>query len=629
MPYNRSMTFVVRVSPAFSSIPNNPKAASMYADALNSLRLFDALAARNLLHKALTIDTNDPLLHSGLADTLSILGYDEKAREEAKRAFELCGSLPREEQLLIEGLYHELSNDWDKAMSLYHSLRVFFPTNLEIGLRLAMAQAHAGRGKLAQATLEAMRKLPPPACDDPRIDMSEALAADSLSDFVQKLKAANRVSAKASALKTRVGRILLARARLLEAEAHVDLGRPRNAKSALNEARRIFTQEGDQSGLAGALLQFGNVARREGDLQGAKKLFDQALSFFKKIGDRRGESATLNILANHHRIQGYLSVARETYEESLKIAREVGETLGITRALIGTANVMLQEGELENAKKLFTESLEISRKAGYKIGIARTLNSMAAIHHYQGKLTEARMFYEEVLQLKHEMGDRSSAAFTLLDLARVHYAEGSLDESRQRCEESLEIREEIGEKGTAAESRVQQGLLLLEEGKWEEAEYVVQEAAEEFHRQTLSEEEAYALAIQALCLAGKQEKEEALKVVEKALSLSTRSRGLRNHLAVTILSGRVLAQAGGPSEAAEALPRLQGALDEATRAGFVDLGLEARLVAGEIELRTAGLPGTRNRLQALQKEALEKRFGTIVKQCAELLEKNQDRRAGI
>ena len=613
------MTFVVRVSPAFSSTPGNPKAAALYAEALNSLRLFDALAARNVLHKALGMDAEDPLLHSALADTLSILGYDEKAREEAKRAHELSGKLPREEQILIEGLYHELSNDWEKAMTLYHSLRVFFPTNLEIGLRLAMAQAHAGHPKRAQATLEAMRKLPAPVSDDPRIDMAEALAADSLSEFVQKLKAANRVTAKTAAMDTRAGRILRARARLIESEAQIDLGRPPNAKSALNEARRIFTQEGDQSGLAGAELQLGNVARREGDLKGAKKLYDQALSLYRKIGDRRGEGATLNVLANHHRVQGDLSVARQTYEESLKIARELGEILGITRALIGTANVMLLEGELEDAKKLFTESLEISRKAGYKIGIARTLNSMAAIHHYQGRLTEARMFYEEVLLLKQEMGDRSSTAYTLLDLARVHLAEGNIEESRARCEESLEIRNEIGEKGTAAESRALLAFLLLEEDKAEEAEYLAMEASEEFHKQALNEEEARALAVLGLCQQRKGNNEEALKTVDRALSLSTRSRGLRNFLVVSILAARVQALAGGAPESTEALTRLQGALDEATRAGFVDLALTARLNAAEIEIRLVGFPGAHNRLMALQKEALDRRFGLIVRKAAALL----------
>ena len=614
------MTFVVRVSPAFSSVPNDPRAATMYAEALNSLKLFDALAARNLLHKALTIDPNDPLLNAALADTLSILGYDGKAQEASKRAFDLSVNLPREEQLLIEGLFHELSNDWEKAMTLYHSLRVFFPTNVEIGLRQALAQTHAGRGKLALATLEAMRKLPAPANEDARIDLAEALAGDALSDFVQKLKAANRVAAKAAALETRAGRLMLARARLLEAEAHIDLGRPRNAKSALNEARRIFTQEGDQSGLAGAVLQFGNVARREGDLQGAKKLYDQALSIYRKIGDRRGESATLNILANHHRIQGYLSVARQTYEESLSIARELGETLGITRALIGIANVMLKEGELEEARKLFIESLEISRKAGYRIGIARSLNSMAQIHYYQGRLAEARMFYEEILILKEEMGDRSSKAYTLLDLARVHLAEGDLAEARLRCEESLEIRTEVGEKGAASESRMILALLMHEDGEIDVAKKLALETSEEFHKQTLSEEEAYALSILGMCLVAKGKKQEALVAVEKALSLSTRSRGLRNHLLVSIFASRVQALAGGAAEATDSLTRLQGSLDEATRAGFVDLSLYARLVVGEIELRTEGFPGTRNRLTALQKEALERRFGLIVKKATALLE---------
>lgn len=166
--------------PAFAAVPENPKAAKLYAEALKSLRLFDALAARNLLKKALVVDPNDPLIRAALADTLSILGYDLKAQDEARRAFELSGNLPREQQLLIEALDAELSNDWDRAMKMYHALLVFYPKNFEISLRMALSLTHSGKAHRALELLEGLRKLPPPASEDPRIDLAEALAADAL-----------------------------------------------------------------------------------------------------------------------------------------------------------------------------------------------------------------------------------------------------------------------------------------------------------------------------------------------------------------------------------------------------------------------------------------------------------------
>src|SRR5437660_7589958 len=53
--------------------------------------------------------------------------------------------------------------EWDKAVEIYRTLFGFFPDNLDYGLRLASVQTSAGKGQNALATLEALRKLPPPA----------------------------------------------------------------------------------------------------------------------------------------------------------------------------------------------------------------------------------------------------------------------------------------------------------------------------------------------------------------------------------------------------------------------------------------------------------------------------------
>ncbi|MEA2694069.1 MAG: eukaryotic-like serine/threonine-protein kinase, partial [Acidobacteriota bacterium] len=146
-----------------ASFPASPEAARLYAEGLSRLRLFDAAAARGLLTRAAWASPGQPLAHAALSAALSELGYEAQARDEARRAFELSSSLPREERLAVEGRFRETAGEWPRATEIYRTLFGFFPDNLEYGLRLAAAQVAAGQTELAQATLRLLRQLPAPA----------------------------------------------------------------------------------------------------------------------------------------------------------------------------------------------------------------------------------------------------------------------------------------------------------------------------------------------------------------------------------------------------------------------------------------------------------------------------------
>src|SRR5437879_3519642 len=158
-----------------ASLPSSPEAARFYSEGLAKLRVFDALAARDLLQKAVAADPNHALAHAALAAAWTALGYDQKAKEQAQRAFDRSANLSREERLWVEGRYRETTKEWDKAVEIYRTLFGFFPDNLDYGLRLASVQTFAGKGQNALVTVEALRKLPAPNSDDPRIDLEEAL----------------------------------------------------------------------------------------------------------------------------------------------------------------------------------------------------------------------------------------------------------------------------------------------------------------------------------------------------------------------------------------------------------------------------------------------------------------------
>jgi Flp pilus assembly protein TadD len=73
------------------------------------------LGARDLLQKAVTATPDYAMAHSALADAQSALGYDANAQAEANKAFDLAGSLPREQSLWIEGRYYQATRKWDTS----------------------------------------------------------------------------------------------------------------------------------------------------------------------------------------------------------------------------------------------------------------------------------------------------------------------------------------------------------------------------------------------------------------------------------------------------------------------------------------------------------------------------------
>jgi tRNA A-37 threonylcarbamoyl transferase component Bud32/TolB-like protein len=114
-----------------ASVPSNSEATRLYSEGLEKLRVFETLAARDLLTRSIEIEPNHALSHSALAAAWSALGYDAKSQEEAKKAFDLSAGLSREDRLSVEGRYREATHDWPAAVQIYRTLAGFFPDNLD------------------------------------------------------------------------------------------------------------------------------------------------------------------------------------------------------------------------------------------------------------------------------------------------------------------------------------------------------------------------------------------------------------------------------------------------------------------------------------------------------------------
>ena len=220
-----------------ASSPSNRDAARLYSEGLARLRVFDALEARDLLQQAIAADPKYSLAHSALAEAWSRLGYDKKAQQEAQQAYDLSANLSREDRLVVEGRYREIDHQYEKAIEVYRTLFTLFPDNVDYGLKLAWSQCRGGKGHDALATVESLRKLAPPASEDPRIDLAEADAWWVLGDSKRQQEPLARAIGKARA---QGARLILARALEGQSTLFDVLGQTQNAIDACRESTRHF-----------------------------------------------------------------------------------------------------------------------------------------------------------------------------------------------------------------------------------------------------------------------------------------------------------------------------------------------------------------------------------------------------
>ena len=631
--------------------PSNLEASRLYAEGLEKLRHYDALGARDLLMKAVAADPKHAPSQAALSAAWDALGYDAKAKEAAKQAFDVSANLPREGRLLVEGQYYEISNQPDKAIATYRSLFDSSPDNLDYGLKLTGAQTTAGRSSDALVTIAGLRKLP--VRDDLRIDLAEARAAHSLSDFKREQELATRVAQQGE---KQGARFLVARAKLWQGIALRNLGDAKSGIALCEEARRISAAAGDQFGAALALNNIGNAMYDQGDLAGARKIYEEVLRIDREIGNQGGAAGALDNLANVIGDQGDTVTARKLADQALAIYRETGDKAGISATLSNISAALVIKGAFAEAQKAMEESITLSREIGGLSGLAITLNNVGEVRFdlgdtagaksayaeslatfqkngeksksaypmvglgdvlaVTGDLAGAKKNYEEALVLSREAGDKHEAAMAVSSLGRLLIQKASFAEARKKFEEALALRTEMGEKDAVADSLLDLASVSTEEGRFGDAETSTRKAIAHIQALRLPDREASARALLTRNLLVQGKLSEAQKQIAIAKSLTAKRQHREVGLQVKIADAQVQAASGAPAEVNAAIAILNRALEVATQFDFVIYELEARLALGEIEMKSGKISAGRNRLETLKKDADEKQYLLIAGKAA-------------
>jgi DNA-binding winged helix-turn-helix (wHTH) protein/tetratricopeptide (TPR) repeat protein/TolB-like protein len=605
-----------------ASLPSNPEAARFYTLGLARVRDYDASAAKDLLEQATKADPKFPLSHSMLARAWSQLGYEQKRKEEAKRALDLSANLPRVSRMLVEGDYYESLAHHEKAASTYQALFALFPDSVEYGLQLAAAQDAAGHGNQASGTLSQLRRLPPPASDDPRIDLLDARVGQT--NDPARLALIRSAIRKATA---QGKKLVYARAKEAECLNLLYGEHPDQASASCDDAYNIFLAAGNRLGAANTVRLMADRQGSEGHYQEAIATYQKALKILQELGEHEKTGAVLNNMAINFENEGELDRAERLYRQAKTHFEQTGDKLNTATALSNIADILYVRGDLPGAAKLYEQTLEIHAALDHgNPGYA--LYRLGDLRLAQGHLQDAHRLAQQAVDLIR--ADQSGYQYltgAMLVLGEVSKAGGDLQGAQQQVQATLDIRQRVGETGLVRESQLELAGLAFEEGQASQAEPLLRAAIVEFEKEKGDPDTTNAYNLLSRMLQAQGKLEDARKAIQHAAQVGRKSSDPALTLPIAIQTARLEMAAAGQDAAghlalATARQQLRSTIATAKKLGYYLIECEARLALGEAELKPNPTSG-RSQLETLEKETHERGLELLSRKARLLLSANQ------
>jgi serine/threonine protein kinase/tetratricopeptide (TPR) repeat protein len=465
---------------SFQPTSNSLDALRDYNLGLESRRDGKNLEARKQFEAATKEDPNFGLAFARLAQTYSLLGFDNEAEQSAKKAVILSQNLPDAEKYQISAIELQVNKHFPEAIKAYENLARVLPDNSDV--RSALAHLYEDSGDLGKAK-----------------------------DYYQKLLAANP---KDIGTTIDVGRIQL------------KSGDPQASLEPLNRAYTLAAQVDNQEQKATSLHLMAVAYRMLSKPEEVLRSEREALAIWRKIGQQRGLAFSLNEMARAQASQGNAKEAMANFSEALEIRRTIGDKRGLGDTLIDMGNLADDRGDHDGALKLYKEALQLEREIGNDSLIAVCLNNIGGVYSEKGQYEDALTYLQQVLELREKAKVPQDIVDAEHNLGQALTSMGEYDQAISYYMKALDLRRSINDtRGAALESYGLGGLFDFQ-GRFGAAVHSKEEALKTFR--DLKDRTFWMAEIlggygQSLILAGRMD--DAKGPLDEALSLS---RELKN-----------------------------------------------------------------------------------------------------
>lgn len=591
------------------ALPANQDASKANADGMTALDKFEYGKAKDFFLLAVQADPKNAEIRSALAQAWWELGFETKAREEAKTAAEQASDLSDEKKTLIKARYSSYSGQWDQAATYYQSLWTISPDNFQYPLLLAKSQVAAGRYNEAVATLQELDAKKISKFVQGESDLQLAEVQEKLGNNKARLQAA---SSAVEIAKSLGGGLLQARAEIVQCLAMLDLGNAEQGPKVCADALELNKKLGDDLGTAHAKNALANNYYIRGEFDKAEPLYKEALDIATSIGDKRDQAGALLNLGNIHFMQNNFAQAKSWYEQSIQVSTErTGINDDLLLAQQNRAVSIGALGNLQEEVRLLLEVIDTAKRVGDKGRLALALDNLCDTQLQTGEVAEARKSCERSLQLMVETSDKEGEARTRQSFADVLLAAGDLPGAEKYYQQALRSEQELGAQADVTATQYSLANLNVEKRDFPAAEKLAQQSLQSFLAAKDATNEVIARCILAQAYLGMHRKNDAEDQILKA---KAHFHELQDPFSRATFSIQQATVENTPKPSEAAISELKKIEAEMKHVGSLQLALEARFARAQA---LAG-PVRKSELKALAGEARQHGYLLLARKASEL-----------
>ncbi len=243
------------------------------------------------------------------------------------------------------------------------------------------------------------------------------------------------------------------------------MGENAGALECLSEARDIFMELGDTTGLAGAMNNIGTVHIDLNRYDEAVSVLENALALAESSGGVEAVEEKMYICSNLGLIyqrMNHLEKAADYFRRSISTANRQNRRRNI--ALLNYGNVKYMQNRVDEAEAIYREAMEIAGEMGDR-HVARVLmNNLAAIHSARGEFTQAWKMFTGALNLARSMNDRKGMRLLNQSIGEIKSFLGDYEGSGEYFARAVETAEELGDVRGLGTALGKTGLMLMMKG---------------------------------------------------------------------------------------------------------------------------------------------------------------------
>ena len=538
------------------------------------------LEAQKQFGAATKADPNFALAFSRLAQTYSILGYDNEAEQSAQKAVLLSQNLPGAEKYLISAIHSQVVKNYPEAIKAYENLAKASPGNSDVQSTLAALYEEAG-------------------------DLARA------SQYNQAILAANPKDITATLA---VGRLA------------INSGKPQASLDPLNRALTLSIQLDNKEQKAASLHLIGLAYWRMNKPEDALRNYQEELAIWRQLGQKGGIALSLNEMAKAQDVLGDSKSALSNFQQALAMRREIGDTRGLGDTLIDLGNFYDERGDHDQALKFYKEALQIQRDLGSERAQAICLNNIGAVYFEKAQYEDALTYYQQALQLREKANVPQDLVESVHNLAETSVRMGQYDQAVSQYMRALELWRNMNDTRGAAVESYTLGTIFDYQGRFGAAIDPMLDALKTF--QELKDKTDWMVQIEggygeALTLAGRGD--EASPYLNDALGLSRQLKNQGLESQILVFQGNV-PYYRGDSKSAKSL--YEQALQAATRSKEPERILIAKMALARISVPQESLPQAISSFHKLMQEADDQGVPNVSVECsiymAEAMIRNHD-----